>query len=361
MLLLKKLLLAAGIFALSAAAAHQDVAHEHAPLVPIPAYDDSHGVAGGVAAYRAATVFLSALSDDEKAKINHAIDDELRAGWSNLPASSVVRGGLKLADLSDEQIVLLFKFLSASLSRAGYRTIAETLAAEAVLSVDKKAERLQWHPQNYWLGFYGTPSLSGQWGWQFGGHHLGINIAIENGKVSSLSPTFVGTEPASFDYLGRRYEPVRDMHLAGLELFNALGEQQQNEAESFWGKLWGAGDIKTGPGQDGVIPDFAGVRVADFSSVQKEMLLQLIRQWVEIQPAENAMPRMLELAAELEEMYFMWQGDGDGSGDNYFRIQGPTLIIELLSQANNVGASTQGLGHYHTIYRHVKKEYGGQK
>ena len=361
MLLLKKLLLAAGIFALSAAMAHQDVAHEHAPLVPIPAYDDSHGVAGGVAAYRAATIFLSALSDDEKAKINHAIDDESRAGWSNLPASSVVRGGLKLGDLSDMQIALLFKFLSASLSRAGYRTIAETLAAEAVLSVDKKAERLQWHPNNYWLGFYGTPSLSGQWGWQFGGHHLGINIAIENGKVSSLSPTFVGTEPASFDYLGRRYEPVRDMHLAGLELFNALGEQQQNEAESFWGKLWGANDIKTGPGQDGVIPDFAGARVADFSSVQKEMLLQLIRQWVEIQPAENAMPRMLELSAELEEMYFMWQGDGDGSGDNYFRIQGPTLIIELLSQANNVGASTQGLGHYHTIYRHVKKEYGGQK
>ncbi|SMN12526.1 hypothetical protein SPBRAN_1485 [uncultured Candidatus Thioglobus sp.] len=59
-------------------------------------------------------------------------------------------------------------------------------------------------------------------------------------------------------------------------------------------------------------------------------------------------------------MYFAWYGEKDGTGDNYFRIQGP-LIIEMLSQADSVGASTQGLGHYHTIYRNVTNEYGGQK
>ncbi|KAF3977051.1 MAG: DUF3500 domain-containing protein [Methylococcales symbiont of Iophon sp. n. MRB-2018] len=355
---MQKFLIVGLFWALSSGAlAHQTAAHKHAPLVPIPEYDKSYGVAGGASAYQGAMAFLSVLSEDEKAKIIYAIDAKARAGWSNLPAKMVKRGGLKLGDLSDQQIAVLFNFLSASLSEDGYQTVAETLAAEAVLSMDKKAKRLQWNPKNYWLGFYGTPSSKGQWGWQFGGHHLGINMAIENGVISSLSPTFVGTEPATFEYKGQRYEPVRDMHKAGLDLLHTLSASQQLSAALSEGFR----DIITGPGEDGFIPDLQGTRVADFSPEQKTMLLNTIRQWVDIQPDENATLRMVELTAELDDMYFAWYGEKDGTGDNYFRIQGPTLIIEMLSQANNVGASTQGLGHYHTIYRNVTNEYGRQK
>ena len=337
--------------------AHQNSSHEHAPLVPIPEYSNSYGVAGGTSAYHGAMAFLAALSATEKEKILYAIDAKARAGWSNLPAKMVKRGGLKLGELSDQQISLLFQFLSASLSESGYQVLAETLAAEAVLSMDKKAQRLQWHPKNYWLSFYGMPSLEGQWGWQFGGHHLGINMAIENGVVSSLSPTFIGTEPAVFEYKGRSYKPVRAMHKAGLDLLHALTASQQ--AAVALPKI--TKDIITGPGKDGFIPALEGARVADFSPAQKEILLNTIRHWVEVQAHENATLRMEELAAELDAMYFAWYGEKDGSSDNYFRIQGPTLIIEMLSQADSVGASTQGLGHYHTIYRNPMNEYGGQK
>ena len=44
-------------------------------------------------------------------------------------------------------------------------------------------------------------------GWQVGGHHLAINASLEGGRVVSLSPTFIGIEPASFDFQGRRYAP----------------------------------------------------------------------------------------------------------------------------------------------------------
>ncbi|MDP5208541.1 DUF3500 domain-containing protein [Microbulbifer sp. 2205BS26-8] len=42
----------------------------------------------------------------------------------------------------------------------------------------------------------------------------------------------------------------------------------------------------------------------------------------------------------------------------YMRIQGPTLIIELLSIGGNVGENASGKGHYHSIYRNPSMEYG---
>ena len=340
-------------------AAHQGVTHAHMPLVPIPEYGNASEEANGESARLAAEDFLSTLSRRQRGAIVFALDADERTGWSNLPAGIVKRAGLSLGDLSDKQIGALFTFLSASLSKEGYDTIAETLAAEAVLSTDQRAEQLQWAPENYWLSFYGTPSATDPWGWQFGGHHLGINMAITNNVITSMSPTFVGTEPATFTYKDVAYEPVRDMHRAGLRIYNALDTAQKRTAASL-GTVT-IDDVITGPGQDGVIPPLTGIAVSSLSATQKKLVVLAIREWVEMQPEENTTPRMAELEAELNNMRFAWFGDVDGSGDNYFRIQGPTLIIELLSQADNVGASAQGLGHYHTIYRNTTNEYGGQR
>ena len=340
-------------------AAHQGTAHTHAPLVPIPEYNNTNGEANGESALLAAEDFLSTLSRKQHGAIVFERDADERAGWSNLPAGIVTRAGLRLGDLSDKQIEALFTFLSASLSEKGYYTVAETLAAEAVLSADRKAEQLQWAPENYWLSFYGTPSATDPWGWQFGGHHLGINMAIADNVVTSMSPTFVGTEPATFTYKDIAYEPVRDMHRAGLRIYNALNTAQKKIAASLGTAI--IDDVITGPGQDGVIPPLTGIAVSSLSATQKKLVILAIREWVEMQPEENTTPRMAELEAELNNMRFVWSGNVDGSGDNYFRIQGPTLIIELLSQADNVGASAQGLGHYHTIYRNTTNEYGGQR
>ena len=171
----------------SAAIAHKAEIDEHASLVPIPAYSNSYGQAGGASAYQAADVFLSSLNKEQRSAIVFPLSAEERKGWSNLPAKYVQRSGLKLGDLSDPQIVLLFDFLSASLDTEGYQTVAETLAAEAFLSLDSQASRHLWSPTNYWFAFYGEPSMTERWGWQFGGHHLGINLAIKSGVVNNVS------------------------------------------------------------------------------------------------------------------------------------------------------------------------------
>ncbi len=353
-----RLITIAGAVLMTAATAfaHQAPRHEHAALVPIPPYQAPFGSASGQAAFEAARAYLASLSTEERSATVLDLDADIRTKWSNLPASFVTRGGVKLGELSDTQIELLFAFLASSLGQEGYEAVGEALAAEAFLSTDARAERFQWAPENYWFAFYGEPSETALWGWQFGGHHLGINVAIEKSVVTSLSPTFVGAEPATFTYKGQDYEAVQDMHRAGITLFEALTPAQQAAATLETAPR----DVITGPGKDGFIPPAEGSPVAGWSVPQKALLLDAIREWVTIQPEENATPRMKEIASQLDATNFCWFGAADGSGESYYRIQGPTLIIELRSITNNVGDSAEDLGHYHTIYRNPTLEYGSE-
>ena len=127
---------------------------------------------------------------------------------------------------------------------------------EAFLSGDwLRAKFLKWAPENYWISFYGTPSAVSPWGWQFSGHHLALNISVEGNRVRTMSPSFVGTEPAIFSYNGVDYEAVIDMHLAGYAVFAALDSAQKAAADA--GKV--PKDVLTGPGNDGVIPPAIGL------------------------------------------------------------------------------------------------------
>ena len=69
----------------------------------------------------------------------------------------------------------------------------------------------------------------------------------------------------------------------------------------------------------------------------------------------SSQARLAEISVDLEDTYFAWNGDAGGQGSIYYRIQGPTLIIELSSQG-----AVGGGGHYHSIYRDPTNEYGSR-
>ncbi len=315
---------------------------------PIPEVDRS-----STPPVTAARAFLDSLSQAEKVTAVMDINDPARAKWSNLPAAIVQRTGIRAGDLSDLQWELMFKFLSAALSPQGYNAAGDTIAAEAILKSDPKAGRLQWTPDNYWLAFFGEPSESEKWGWAFGGHHLAFNLALEGNKVVSMSPTFVGAEPTDFTWEGKKYQPLLRAHKAGTAVYEALNEDRQSDARLFLGVR----DLKTGPGEDGNIPTPKGSAVREWSEPQRELLMNAIGEWVKMQPDENSEKRMQTISGQLDETYFAWHGPADASDDNYFRIQGPSVIIEMQWQGA-VGAGSKG--HYHSIYRDPTNEYGMQ-
>lgn len=337
-------------------------AHAHTPeisktaaFIPIPTYSEKYAPAGAENALKAAHAFLATFDKQAQATILLAIDAPIRNKWSNLPAAFVERGGLKIGDMSETQRTALFDFLSASLSRDGYKKVGDILAAEAFLSKDPRASRLMWAPENYWFAFYGKPHATDAWGWQFGGHHLAVNISFKDGKIISLSPTFLGTEPATFTLDGVSYEVIIDLHKAGEAIFQALDEKQQKIAT--YPEI--PKDVLTGANKDGYVPKPYGLATKSMTSKQKALVLKAIRMWVAVQPEEQAKPRMEAIASALEEMHFTWRGTTEINTPSYFRIQGADMIIELLSTGGNVGKNAEGLGHYHSIYRAFSKDYGG--
>ena len=340
-------------FSLSPACeAHEAPTHEHAELIPIQEYRLPFGEASAQASLQAAEAFLVSLDEGTKAKLIYDLDAKERAGWSNLPARVVSRAGISVGELSDDQRKLLFDFLASSLSKEGYRRVGEAMAAEAFLSDAWLARLRGWSPEKYWISFYGTPSAKSPWGWQFGGHHLALNLSMEGNRVKSMSPSFVGTEPAIFTYDGVSYEVGVDMHRAGYALYDALDDAQKSAAAA--GEL--PKRLLTGPGKDGVVPPAIGISVADMTVIQKGLLLAAINQWVSIQPSENAQRRMAELETNLDRTTFAWTGTNEVNTPTYMIIQGPTLLIEFLSRDGNVRS---GRGHYHTVYRNPTLEYGG--
>ena len=70
---------------------------------------------------------------------------------------------------------------------------------------------------------------AGDWSWQFGGHHLAINVAVTGG-VMSMSPSFIGIEPAAFVLDGSDVAPLRDHAAGAVALLRALPGEQRDAA-----------------------------------------------------------------------------------------------------------------------------------
>ena len=308
-------------------------------------------VAWEATAVARAQSFLSSLDDAKGAEAVLLFDAPERVNWSNLPAGMVsfAHNGVRMGDLEGEQTEAMRRFLIAALSADGFDTVMGVLGAERVLAESAQAGRMLWDPEAYWVAFFGEPTEGERWGWQFGGHHLAVNVTVVDGR-SYMSPTFIGVEPASYYSDGVREAPMAAEAEAGLELINALGDAGRDAATIERRPR----ETLTGAGRDGVIPPLEGARVAEWDTAQQELLLDAISLWVGMMPEEGARIRMEELRAELGDVRFAWHGDIDGSGPIYYRIQGPSLIIEFSTQGD-VGSDA---GHYHSVYRDPTNEYG---
>ena len=318
-------------------------------IVPAPAYDEPYGPPGASAAHDAALAFREVLSDEQASALTLPIDSPLRGNWSNLPAGMVDfdHNGVRIGDLTAEQVLRLYDVLAAALGPHGYDTVTEVVAAEAVLAQSLWARVGSLSEENYWLAFFGEPSATGAWGWQFGGHHLAVNGSFAGGKATSLSPTFLGAEPAAFTLAGVDAAPLADELEAGRAVMRALPEELRAEATI------GPSRMQAGAGRDGRIPELRGSAVANWPDEPRALLLQTILHWVALQPPEHAASRMAELEESVHDLHFAWHGALDESDeDTYFHIQGPTLIIEFTIEDIGEG------GHFHSVYRDPTNEYG---
>ncbi|MEK7831910.1 MAG: DUF3500 domain-containing protein, partial [Acidobacteriota bacterium] len=84
-----------------------------------------------------------------------------------------------------------------------------------------------------------------------------------------------------------------------------------------------------------------------------EKLWDVVYEWVGILNDEAAAAKMAEIKANLNETWFAWSGSTTKGSGSYFRIQGPTLLIEFSPQRGDTE-------HIHTIYRDPTNDYGAR-
>jgi hypothetical protein len=305
-----------------------------------------------------AQAVLAALDDAGRAKVQFRFDDVAqKTRWSNLPSGIFRREGLRLTDVTVPQRAAVMTLLEAALSKSGYQKVRDIMRGDEVLrqigggrgrgGPGAGASGPTFGEGEYYLAFLGTPSTTAPWMMQFGGHHLAINLTL-GGSQASMTPSLPAAQPASFTVEGRTVRPLGAENDKGFALINALDNAQRGQAVL----KYRVADLVLGPGQDGRTIQPEGIRAASLNPSQQAMLLDLVREWAGIMNDAFAEPRMADIKDKLPQTFFAWSGPTTNGSAAYFRIQGPTLVIEYAPQG--------GVEHIHTIYRDPTNDYGAK-
>lgn len=316
----------------------------------------------------AAQAFLDTLSEEQQEAVLYAYDDETKStSWSNFPVTFVERAGLNLADLTEEQQAAALKVLETLLSDEGYATVVSIMEGDVYLAEESSSDESSLG--QYYIALFGDPSDSSAWEVQFGGHHLGINATLDgssgDGGAITFAPTHLGTQPADFTTSdGTEVQPLSGMYETAFAFYDSLTEDQL--AALYLGEE--VASMVCAPGGTCDYPTGTGLSGADLTDEQKQLLLDVVANWVGLSDQETTDAALAEIEASLDETYISWSGattydtsEGDGV---YFQVSGPDVYIEFASQQGSAGADvdgviTSGWGHVHTIYRDPGNDYAG--
>lgn len=297
----------------------------------------------------AARKFIDTLDEGQKKRVSLQLDDPERRKWTNLPAAEDA-GGLRLGNCEPQQVEAFCQMMATLLSEQGYAKMCNIMLADDQLIKGGRA-RPGLGTEYFAVVLFGEPSATKPWGFQLDGHHVGFNLAIEGEKLT-MSPSFIGTQPEAFHLADKKVRPLAGEIDGAFALINSLDAELQKQAIVDPKR----GNLRSGPGTDGQVPEPLGVSCAGFTEAQQESLLKLIAQWVNDLPPDQAKLRMEQLREEVDQMHFAWHGPTKLKSDVSYAIQGPSLIIEYTCQ--DLGGNPPD--HLHTMYRDPTNEYGKQ-
>jgi len=290
----------------------------------------------------AATALLAALTAAQREQACFAFGDE-RRDWSFVPARD--RGGLPIGALDDGQRRLAHELIVTGTSLPGYTKVVSVMAMEHVLRALTPAAADLFNPERYCFKVFGAPGEN-EWGWQFAGHHVSLNFTVVSGRYISPTPCLLGSEPASYGILA----PLADDEELGFRLVRSL-DTAQRAAAIIWHRsppdfatriVSRIGDTERPDPVFGPEPDYR------LSEHERDILGAFARRL----PDEVAGVQMRELErAGLDNLTFAWAGGTEPGERHYFRVQGPTLLIEHdNTQANG--------NHIHSVWRNPADDFG---
>lgn len=322
------------------------------PPVPITlreSFDVPAADAQTEAIVAAAEAFLGTLTPEQRAAAVFPFEDNAqRSNWSNFPDGAVARQGVMRGDMTEAQRAALDALLATALSEEGMLNLRYQLAAEETLD-EGPGGRARFGEEYYYVSFLGEPATDAPWMLQFGGHHLAINATVHGPDVS-FSPMLTGGEPLRITYGGQPVYITADETAAAQAFMDGLDAAQRAQAIRAEEPI----NLLLGPGAFGTMLAPEGIRGADLTEAQRALLLTVIAARLGFANADDFAAKMEVVRAGLDDTWFGWWGPTGTLGAAYFRVTGPSLVLEYAPQDMD-GDPTD---HAHNMYRDPANDYG---
>lgn len=302
---------------------------------------------------RAAANFIKLLQPKQMAQAVYSFDTTERYIFGYVPKTD--RKGLSVNEMNDQQKTAAFTLMKSALSREAYTKARAVMQLELVLKAleNRAADDHYRDTGKYFFTVFGKPDSKQAWGWRLDGHHLSFTFTSDQKKIVAGTPGFMGSNPAvvlSGPEKGK--EILHDETSLGLSLVHSLNEKQLTVAMI---SADAPADILTTDKRVAVITDKKGISYADMTVGQQKELMQLLSLYIKRYTHLFADAMMADIKkAGTQNLVFSWAGSTeDGPGHpKYYRIQGPTIIIEYDNTQNNGN-------HVHTVVRDLKNDFGG--
>lgn len=304
----------------------------------------------------AANAFIATLTTAQQATLIQTRTQANSIKWNNTPCGASCRNGLQLSNLTAAQqtaALAVVRAATGTVANEGYSEAMQIREAENALGG-------MYSPGLYFIAFLNTPSLTGTWQLQFGGHHLAINTTYKNGAVAGATPLFEGVEPLSFTVGSTgtipagTYTPLNSEKNAMTAMLASLSTAELASArltQTF-------SDVLLGPNGNGNFPATkVGLRASTLTAAQQTLIVAAMEPWVRDADDATAASLLATYQSQLADTYISYSGNATlTSNADYVRIDGPHVWIEFVCQ-NGVVFPSQI--HYHSIWRDHARDYGG--
>ncbi|MDF1811488.1 MAG: DUF3500 domain-containing protein [Verrucomicrobiales bacterium] len=315
-----------------------------AMVLPASAHDVATSMAD------AASDFLSNLTEEQKAKATYKLEDPARKNWHFIPKpfeGEEKRIGLPLKEMRPDQKHLAYALLSTGLSHKGFTTALQIMSLEQVLWELEQAPKRD--TSMYYLTIFGTPGEK-NWGWKVEGHHISMNFTIADGDVIAGTPVFFASNPAEV-----LEGPRKGLRVLAAEedvarsLAKSLTDEQKAEAvimDKAPRDILTSAEQKVNPLEGG------GLAYGKLDESQKTQLHQLIDVYIRRLREGVANDEWKQIkAAGLDKVVFAWAGGYEKNEPHYYRVQGPTFLLEYANTQN-------GANHVHAVWRDFDGDFG---
>lgn len=294
----------------------------------------------------AADAFLGSLDETKRSKAAFPFESDQRENFKFTPQT---RTGLPFKEMDEAQKAAAMKLIETALSDKGKLKASQVIILEGLLAEKEKNPTYRDNTK-YYVSIFGKPGDEKAWGWKFEGHHFAVNYTVIAGKEVATTPSFIGANPGEVtegQHKGLRILKAEE-ELA-MALANVLLEGGK-AAVKFSDKA--PAEIFSAENRKATALEAVGLPASEMTAEQKSALRTLISEYTGRNRKVLADDDMKKIDdAGFDKITFGWAGSLKRGEAWYYRVQGPTFLMEAANTQNNAN-------HIHATWRSFEGDFG---